>query len=162
MKLNKKSIIYIDMDDVMCNYTDMHSISIKKNPAIKYPQSEVGFFENLKPIKNSIKAVNFLFNHSNFDTYILTAPSVRNSHCYTEKRVWIENYFGLEAARKLIISPNKGLLKGDFLIDDNSSGKGQESFEGSLLQFGTKTYPDWSSIINYLSEKFNIQKSLNL
>ncbi len=38
-----------------------------------------------------------------------------------EKRVWIEKYFGLEFTEKLIISANKGLLKGDLLIDDQTS-----------------------------------------
>jgi hypothetical protein len=36
----------------------------------------------------------------------------------------MEKYFGLEFTGKLIISPNKGLLKGDILINELISGRG--------------------------------------
>ncbi len=42
---------------------------------------------------------------------------------------------------KLIICSNKGLLKGDILIDDHISGRGQEFFEGKLIHFGQNEYP---------------------
>jgi 5'(3')-deoxyribonucleotidase len=48
---------------------------------------------------------------------------------------------------KLIISPNKGLLKGDILIDDIVEGKGQEHFEGELIHFGSAKFPDWESVL---------------
>ena len=95
-----------------------------------------------------------LINLEKFDPYILTAPSTRNPFSYTEKRVWIEKYFGVEFTEKLIISSNKGLLKGDILIDDLISGRGQENFEGKIMQFGSANYPDWKTVIARL-ETFN-------
>ena len=71
-----------------------------------------------------------------------------NPLSYTEKRLWIEKYFGLEWCKKLILAYDKSLLKGDYLIDD-SVGKGQLEFEGELIQIGTDKFPDWKSIINY-------------
>jgi len=44
-----------------------------------------------------------------------------NPLSYTEKRVWIEKFFGIDFVEKLIICSNKGLVKGAFLIDDYSS-----------------------------------------
>ena len=52
---------------------------------------------------------------------------------------------------RLIISPNKSLLKGDYLIDDNVEGKGQEGFEGKLIQYGSTSYPSWSSVLKFLN-----------
>jgi len=116
------------------------------------PQAEFGFFTNLKAIEGAIVSVNFLINSDVYDPYILTAPSIKKPLCYTEKRIWVENYFGLEFVNKLIISPNKSLLKGDFLIDDNIEGKGQEDFEGEVLQFGRELYPTWESSLLYLDK----------
>lgn len=63
-----------------------------------------------------------------------------------EKRIWIERYFDYKFTEKLIICSNKGLLKGDILIDDHIEGRGQESFEGELFHFGSPILPDWKSI----------------
>ena len=79
---------------------------------------------------NAIEVYNWIDNQPEFDVYILTAPSIRNPHCYSEKRILVEKWLGFGAVKKLIITPNKDLNKGDYLIDDNSCGKGQENFEG--------------------------------
>lgn len=73
-----------------------------------------------------------------------------NPLCYTEKRIWVENHLGFEFTYKLILATNKGLLKGDYLIDDYVAGRGQENFEGELIHFGSYKYPDWDSIMKYL------------
>ena len=140
-------IVYIDMDDVLCDYTAAFNKAIKEMPSIAFPQSQYGFYANLAPITGAIESVQKLINSEGFDPYILTAPSTRNPFSYTEKRVWIEKYFGIEFTEKLIISPNKGLLKGDILIDDLISGRGQESFEGQIMQFGSVSYPNWKAVM---------------
>jgi len=143
-------IIYVDMDDVIADFSTSYSHHIKTMPDIKFPQSIMGFFETLKPIDGAIDAINTLINSDCFDIYILTAPSTRNPLSYKEKRVWIENYFGYEFCKKLIICSNKGLLKGDILIDDNLTGKGQDKFDGELFHFGSNEYPNWQAIQNKL------------
>ena len=85
-----------------------------------------------------------------FDVHILTAPSVRNPHSYMEKRLWIEKHFDYSLCHKLIICSDKGLLRGDYLIDDYIDGKGQENFDGELIHFGSDKYPDWSAVMAYL------------
>jgi 5'(3')-deoxyribonucleotidase len=151
-----KKLVYIDMDDVLCNFNKalLENFSICK----QYPQAEYGFFANLEPIEGGVESVKKLIDSDIYDPYILTAPSVRNPFSYTEKRVWIEKHFGLEFVNKLIISPNKGLLKGDYLIDDNVAGKGQENFEGEVLRFGGYDFPDWVSVMNYLHGIENLKR----
>ncbi|MBL4772483.1 MAG: hypothetical protein JKX98_02405, partial [Alcanivoracaceae bacterium] len=78
------------------------------------------------------------------------APSPLNPLSYTEKRNWIEKYFGINFVDRLILCMNKGLLKGEQLIDDYTEGRGQENFEGSLIQFGSKCFPDWKTINEFL------------
>lgn len=138
-------LIYIDMDDTLADFSGGIELKKSQNPAMNFPQAEYGFFSGLNPIQDAIKAVNTLAEK--YDVYLLTAPSTRNPFSYAEKRVWVEKYLGMEMVEKLIISPNKGLLKGDILIDDNIKGYGQESFEGELIQFGSRMYPSWEVIL---------------
>ena len=109
------------------------------------PPNPTDAFRNLEPIENALESYKKLEEY--YDVWILTSPSYHNPLCYSEKREWVETYLGLETCRKLIISPNKGLLKGDYLIDDNI----HDGFEGELIHFGlNKKYPDWISVLNYL------------
>ena len=46
-------------------------------------------------------------------------------------------------------SQTKTLNIGDYLIDDRTKN-GAGEFRGELIQFGTETFPDWDSVLNYL------------
>ena len=142
----KRKIMYIDMDNVLCNYDFSYLKYKKKFQNIEYPQSMEGFFLNLEPIEGSIETVKKIISSDIYDPYVLTAPSTHNPISYMEKRIWIENYFDYNFTKKLIISSNKGLLKGDFLIDDNIEGKGQENFEGKIIHFGSSEFPNWQAV----------------
>ncbi|MGB7345292.1 MAG: hypothetical protein WBD20_13845 [Pirellulaceae bacterium] len=119
--MKTQPIIYVDMDDVLCDYSFAHRTASQAKPEIDFPQSFAGFFRDLRPIAGAIEAVNRLRLVSNL--FVLTAPSTRNPLSYTEKRLWIEEHFDYEFTKRLILSPDKGLLKGDFLVDDHVEGK---------------------------------------
>ena len=145
-----RQIIYVDMDGVLCDYMASYTLALAKEPRIQFPQSQYGFFRNLKPIKEAIESVQLLQQMGRYELYILTAPSIENPLCYTEKRDWVETHLGMDMVAKLIISPNKGLNKGHFLIDDHQFGRGQEHFEGKLLHFGSPSFPNWPAIVDFL------------
>ena len=106
------TIVYVDMDDVLCRYSDAHANALKSDPGIAFPQGIVGFFQSLDSVEGAVEAVDVL--RDLYDVFILTAPSTRNPHAYSEKRLWVEEHFGYAFTKKLIISPDKGLLKGDY------------------------------------------------
>lgn len=177
-KGNKKKILWIDMDDTICDFmtpwrkhvskqlvdlkdlnsTDPNIISLitkienffnngvklgltddeKKN--FVYPQSEVGFLLNLEPIPGAKENIEKL--RQLFDVKILTKPSFMNPHCYSEKRLWIEKHYGLEMCEELWFSPDKALVRGDYLVDDYL----WEGFKGKQLRFGTIKYPNWDVV----------------
>lgn len=118
-------VIYIDMDDVLCDYTGAYRQKLSESPEIAFPQSQYGFYASLAPIEYAIGSVETLMSDKRFIRYILTAPSYKNPLSYTEKRAWVERYFGETFTQNLIICDNKSLVKGDVLIDDNNQGKGQ-------------------------------------
>lgn len=142
------------MDGVLCDYEGAHHKALARQPKIAYPQSQYGFFRNLKPLEYVLESIEKLRRLPALELYILTAPSIFNPLCYSEKREWVENHLGFDWVKKLIISPNKGLNKGHYLIDDHTEGRGQESFEGELLHFGSAKFPDWLSITHYLTNKY--------
>ena len=114
--MNDKKVLFIDMDGVLVNYQDY----MKDHSSPK--------FEDMKPIKGSIDAFKEL--NKKFDVYIVSAPPLKYRNAHNSKVQWVRDHLGKEFEEKIILTRNKGLLIGDFLIDDNSKGHGQEKFRG--------------------------------
>jgi len=146
----EKEKVFFDMDGVLCNYKKAYNKALLENSRQKYPQSKWGFFLELEEMPDSISAFNII--KTKFDVYILTRPSFKNVNSFTEKAQWIWNHLGYDVLENTIMSGDKSLIKGDYLIDD-MTGDGQENFEGEFLQFGSDRFPDWKSILMYLMNK---------
>lgn len=140
-RLLKKKIVYIDLDGVLADY------EIKKIVTTESERNKKGFFESFEPINNAVWAFKVLNEY--YDVYILSTAPWSNIHSWTEKRVWVEKHLGDLAYKKLILTHNKGLLKGNFIIDDRTVN-GVSEFEGEHIHFGTESFPNWESVIKYL------------
>jgi 5'(3')-deoxyribonucleotidase len=146
--INKiKKIVYVDLDGVLCNFRKAHQEALLKNPLQPFPQSQWGFFLYLEEIPGAIEAFKKL--QEKYDVWILTKPSFYNVNCFTEKAQWVLDHLGFNVLEKTIMSGDKSLLKGDYLIDDMNTDK-QSDFEGEWIEFGSYRFPDWNSIISYL------------
>ena len=119
---------------------------------LKAGKCQPGLYINLLPIKGAVEAFKWLSEQPVFSVCVLTAPSIKNPHCYSEKTEGVEKYLGMVAVNNLIISAHKVLNRGHYLIYDCESGKGQENFEGPLMQFGSARYPDCSSVRTYFEK----------
>lgn len=148
----KPKVFYIDMDGVLCDFEGAFSRDKIAYPDNPYPQSRKGFYRELKPISGAVKAMEMLLAAEAVEAYILTAPSVHNPLSYTEKRLWVEEYLGFEWVNKLIMSPDKSLLKGDVLIDDHIAGRGQDLFDGILFQFGSPEFENWTAVTQAINQ----------
>lgn len=142
-----KKRIYVDMDGTLCDFFGAARKSLIDNPTQKYPQSQWGFFLKLKPLDQAIESFHKL--SEKYDVWILTRPSFRNTNSWTEKAQWIWDNLGYEYVEKTIMSGDKSLLKGDYLIDDDTNAN-QEKFEGELIRFGSEKFPNWISVLEYL------------
>jgi len=150
-------IIHIDMDGVMCNYKEGHDIMKKLVPSLKYPQKGIAFWTRLKPIVGAIEAVNKL--REVHDVYILSAPSTYNPASYSGKRIWVKEHFDIDLADRLILCNYKGLLRGDVLIDDNRTGKGQESSKVGLCYLVLINFLPGKKYWKYCYEKRLLERS---
>jgi 5'(3')-deoxyribonucleotidase len=150
--------IFIDMDGVICDYFSHARKSIERSPRQKYPQSQWGFFLDIPEIENAVKSINHLKNF--YDVRILTRPSINNLNCFSEKAKWVLDHLGFEMLEKLIISSDKSIVKGEYLIDDQNNAN-QDKFEGKWIKFGSSEFPNWNSVIAYfLSEISNEKQNL--
>ena len=97
------------------------------------------FFRDMTPLAGSIDAYKLLCKQ--FDTYILTAAPWGNPTAASDKINWVKKYLPNEAYKRIIISHNKHLCMGDYLVDD-STRNGAGEFSGEHIHFGTDKFPD--------------------
>ncbi len=112
-----------------------------------------GLFSLMKSIPGAIEAISFLSQH--FDTYILTTAPWNNHSAWKDKLLWVKKYLPDVGHKRLIISHNKHLCHGDYLIDDRIR-HGVDRFKGEHIHFGQGKYKDWKSVVDYLCRKDNI------
>ena len=144
-----KKILYVDMDNVLVDF----SSGIEKVPEgqkIKYQgrMDEVpGIFSLMKPFSGAISSYRRL--SMKYDTYILSTAPWENASAWSDKNLWVIKHLGEVAYKRLILTHHKNLNFGDFLIDDRTAN-GAAQFKGKHIMFGSKEYPNWKSICNYL------------
>jgi len=153
--------IFIDMDDTLCDYTSAYNDARLSTPSITYPQCQIDFFRQLKPLNDAIECLNWMLNQDRIDPHILTAPSVKNPACYMEKRLWVGDHLGKAWLSRLHISLRKDLFIGHILIDDQISGRGQEHFGGLLVPIGSPGFENWAAVRLFLEKILQGDKNLS-
>jgi len=107
-------------------------------------------FSLMEPMPGAVEAFKEL--SEKFDTYILSTSPWANPSAWSDKLIWVKNYLGPSANKRLILSHHKNLNAGDFLIDDRIKN-GVNEFKGEHLHFGTPKFPDWNSVVAYLDQR---------
>ena len=134
------------MDNVLVDFNSgIEKLNLDPNMS---DLDEVGsIFSQMIPLKGAIEGYNRLVELG-YDVYILSTAPWKNPSAWSDKLIWVKKYIGENAKKRLILSHNKNLNKGDFLIDDRlANGAGE--FEGTLIRFGNKDFPNWDTVINY-------------
>lgn len=165
MNTIQKKICYVDMDGVLADFElaifstfpELNKLT-KGTPemakAIDHVCLTYGkrIFHDLRPMAYAIEAFHILCYH--YEVYILSTPMWIVPESYTDKRLWVERVLGINAEKKLILSHNKGLCRGDYLIDDRIK-HGVEEFQGEHIHFGQAGFEDWIKVLDYLATKDN-------
>ena len=145
-----KQILYFDMDGVLADFNKALSERVTPELCMEYGENVdniPGIFDNLDPVPGAIFAFHELSDK--YDCYILSTAPWGNPEAWMEKRLWVEKHLGEAAYKKLILSHNKHLNRGDYLIDDRLAN-GADRFEGEHILFGGDQFPDWKSVLEYL------------
>lgn len=144
-----KKIVYFDMDNVLVNfehalqYIDQKTLNEYHGRYDEIP----GIFKLMIPIDGALNAFSKI--SEKYDVYILSTAPWENNSAWTDKLLWVKTYLGEKAKKRLILSHHKNLLIGDYLIDDRLKN-GVDKFTGEHIHFGTESYPNWESVVEYL------------
>jgi 5'(3')-deoxyribonucleotidase len=144
-----KKILYVDMDNVLVDFkTGIARIDLDLQKKYDGNLDEVpGIFSLMDPMKDAIESYHQLAQK--FDAYILSTSPWENPSAWHDKLIWVKKHLGEVAHKRLILSHNKHLNMGDYLIDDRLKN-GADKFTGELIHFGTEKFPDWKSVMEYL------------
>lgn len=147
--MEMKKILYFDMDNVLVDFeSGINQLSASDILNYQGRLDEVpGIFSLMKPVKGAIEAYHKLNQH--YDCYILSTAPWNNPSAWIDKIVWVREYLGEVAYKRLILTHHKNLNKGDYLIDDRTKN-GASDFEGEHIHFLTEQFPNWDSVLNYL------------
>jgi len=151
-----KKTLYIDMDNVL---VDFRSGMDACDPALleqfkECPDEIPGIFGLMQPKDGAIAAYHELSEL--FDTYILSTAPWENPTAWADKLEWVKRHLGAPAHKRLILSHNKHLNRGHYLVDDRPNN-GAEAFGDvpgqEWIQFGHGVHPDWPTALLDLRSK---------
>ena len=148
----KKKIVYFDMDNTLVNF---QSAIDQLPPQVKESyngelDNVPGIFSKMKPINEMVQLFNEMAADERYDVYILSTSPWDNPTAASDKVAWVKKYLPLYGYKRLILSHNKHLNIGDYLIDDRTAN-GAGEFGGELIQYGTEKFPTAQSIKTYLN-----------
>ena len=140
------------MDGVLVDFqSGIDSLTEEQRESFKDGLDDVpGIFSKMKPVEGAIEAYEELTRH--FDVYILSTAPWNNPSAWTDKLLWVKKYLGDLAHKRLILSHNKHLNDGDFLIDDRTAN-GAGDFKGEHVKFLSEEFQNWDDVLNYLIPK---------
>ncbi|MDR8392667.1 hypothetical protein NC796_16045 [Aliifodinibius sp. S!AR15-10] len=141
--------LYIDMDGTLVDFeAGIPSVTKEQKQQFGEEYDDIpGYFDDLPPVDGAIEAYHKLA--AAFDTYILSTAPWNNETAWAAKNLWVRQHLSEVARKRLILSHHKHLVRGDFLIDDRLA-HGVDKFEGEHIHFGSKRFPDWPSVLEYL------------
>ena len=153
------AVIYVDMDNVLVDFkSGMRKLGLPDDA--EKPDNTPGIFSAMDPMPGAVAGFNKL-HEMGHEVYILSTAPWENPSAWSDKLEWVKKYLGDFAERKLILSHNKNLNQGDWLIDDRNDANGSEYWkeEKKLLHFGSHyedgtihEYRDWDAIIAFFQE----------
>ena len=140
--LNKT--IYIELDNVLCNYNGRIFELRAENDCDDIEQLPI-HYKDMKPIDGAIEAVEDLAQ--NLDVYIVTPDEKRE-----EKTEWIRTHLP-QAVDNIIFCDIEEIRDGNYLVCFEKKKGG--CFRGRFIEYYSMFFPTWLEVVNYIAAKEN-------
>ena len=98
-----------------------------------------GFYRNLKPIEGAREALAEMVDMGH-TVYLVSSPFPTNPTCASDKFAWVIEHYGIEWAKRLILTMDKTAVVGDVLIDDKPEITGSVEPEWGHVVFDARWY----------------------
>lgn len=85
--------------------------------AIDAIMNHPGIYRDLEPYEGAVEAVKEA-QYLGHEVFFVSAPWVTNPTGASDKYAWVEEHFGLDMAKKLVLARDKTIVSGDILFDD--------------------------------------------
>lgn len=108
---------------------------IELRPLIEDIQNAPGLYRSLKPISGGLESLREM-SEEGHDVFICTSPLTNYKNCVLEKYEWVDEHLGIGWVRRMILTKDKTLVKGEFLIDDRPDVIGAAVPEWEHILFG--------------------------
>jgi 5'-nucleotidase len=133
--------IFVDMDGVVANFAAARDRAGMTSDEYKVTP---GAYLNLEPMPDALESLRSLMSEGH-EVWLATKPPTGIPGAYSDKAAWVFRWLP-ELSRRLIITPDKGLLgdENDILIDDNPGKANCMKFKGTFIAF---IDVDWSEVI---------------
>ena len=97
-----------------------------------------GFYRSLPPHVAAVDAFRTLALRG-WHTAICSAPSLSNPTCASDKLAWVAHHLGSDAARHTVLTKDKTLVAGTYLLDDKLEITGTHPPQWTHLLVSTAT-----------------------
>mgnify|MGYP001464189942 CR=1 FL=1 len=123
-----KKIVYVDMDNVL---VDFPSGIAKLDDQSRHKYADEfdeapGILSLMDPMEGAIEAFNTISRR--YYPYILSTAPWGNPSAWSDKLIWVKEHLGESAHKRLILSHNKNLNRGDFLITNSTVREKHSTF----------------------------------
>ncbi len=129
--------------------------------ALNAIMDEPGFFRDLPLVPGAAEGINMLNAMFPGQVFICTSPMKSNPTCASDKQAWVAEHLGRDWVKKMIITSDKTVVRGNFLIDDKADITGFAEPEWEHILFTTpinahltdrRRVSTWLDVINLFSE----------
>jgi len=85
-----------------------------------------GFFYSASPLTDAVVAFQDMCQDDRFEVFICTSPLTGNPTCASDKLRWVKDFIGPQYMKRAIITSDKTVVNGHYLIDDKVDITGAE------------------------------------
>ncbi len=168
-----KKILYLDMDGVLADFEKELFRLFPHLKELEPHSDELGkfidelcapgmpgarMFRDMEPIEFAVEAFHILYEH--YNVILLTSAPWLCHESSSDKRVWAERVFGEKIQKRIVISHFKGLMIGDYLVDDRLKN-GVTDFKGIHVHFAQPgEHANWPKTIEWFAQRDNWEYQL--